>query len=76
MQVMKKVLIAAISLLFIYTAYIAVTIFLLPPISNLKDPKMSIPIQVKDWHGEHHSFLLGPKNRNWTPSARIPRGME
>jgi monofunctional biosynthetic peptidoglycan transglycosylase len=73
---MKKVLIATISLLLVYTAYIAVTVFLLPPVSGLKDPKMSMSIQVKDWHGEHHSFLLGPKNRNWTPSASIPAEMK
>jgi len=73
---MKKVLITIISLLLVYTAYIVVSVFLLPPVASLKDPKMNVSIQVKDWHGEHHSFLLGPKNRNWTPSASIPAEMK
>jgi len=73
---MKKVLIAVISLLLVYTAYVVVSVFLLPTVTSLKDPKMSMSIQVKDWHGEHHSFLLGPKNRNWTPSASIPAEMK
>jgi len=73
---MKKVLIAAISLLLVYTAYIAVSVFLLPPVAELKDPKKTRAIQVKDWHGELHSFLLGPGNRNWTPSASIPAEMK
>ena len=73
---MKKVLITAISLFLVYTAYIAVSLFLLPPVASLKDTKKNIAIQVRDWHGELHSFLLGPGNRNWTPSANIPVEMK
>jgi len=73
---MKRVFIAAFLLFLAYTAYIAVSIFLLPPVAELKDPKTNITIQIKDWHGEYHSFLLGPKNRGWTPSASIPAEMK
>lgn len=73
---MKKILVAVISVLFIYTAYLAVTISLLPSVAEIKDRKKNITIQVKDWHGDYHPFLLGPKNRDWTPSVSIPAEMK
>lgn len=73
---MKKAIITASLLFLAYSAYIALSLFLLPPVADLKEPKTSITIQVRDWHGEYHSFLLGPKNRDWTPSASIPAEMK
>lgn len=73
---MKKTFIALCLLLFVYIVYIAGSIFFLPPVSSLKNPKTSMTIQVKDWHGKYHPFLLGPKNRGWTPSSRIPAEMK
>jgi len=73
---MKKILLAVISVLFVYTAYLAVTISLLPSVAEIKDRKKNITIQVKDWHGDYHPFLLGPKNRDWTPSVSIPAEMK
>jgi monofunctional biosynthetic peptidoglycan transglycosylase len=73
---MKKVFLALLLLILAYAAYIAVSVFLLPPVSDLKDSKTNVTIPVKDWHGDYHSFMLGPKNRNWTPSASIPAEMK
>ena len=73
---MKKAFVAVCLLLLVYTAYIVTSLFLLPSVSTLNNPKKNMTIQVKDWHGKYHSFLLGPKNRNWTPSARIPAEMK
>lgn len=73
---MKKILLAVISVLFVYSAYLAVTISLLPSVAEIKDRKKNITIQVKDWHGDYHPFLLGPKNRDWTPSVSIPAEMK
>lgn len=73
---MKKYLIAAIALFFAYFAYIAVSLALLPSVSDLKNPKKSMTIQVKDWHGNYRPLLFGPKNRYWTPSASIPAEMK
>ena len=73
---MNKILFAVISALIAYTAYLAVSIVLLPPVADLKDRKKNLTIQVRDWHGEYHPFLLGPKNRDWTPSASIPAEMK
>lgn len=63
-------------LLTLYVTYLAVSLSLLPPVSDLKERKTSIEIQVRDWHGKYHPFLLGPKNRDWTPSASIPSEMK
>lgn len=37
---------------------------------------MNLTIQVKDWQGKDHPFVVGPKNRYWTPSASIPPEMK
>jgi monofunctional biosynthetic peptidoglycan transglycosylase len=60
----------------LYFLYIAVSIALLPPVSELKNRKISKTIQVKDWEGEYHPFVIGPKNRNWAPSGSIPSEMK
>src|SRR6185369_14152516 len=73
---MKRFFVAIIVIAFIYLSYLAVTIALLPPVSDLKDPRKTIQIQVKDWHGEYHPFLFGPKNKYWTPSSSIPAEMK
>ena len=33
-------------------------------------------IKVRDWKGNYHPFLVGPKNRYWTPSHSIPPEMK
>ncbi len=73
---MKKLLLGGILLLVLYFGYIVVTLALLPPVSSLADKKMNLTIQVRDWHGDEHPFLLGPQNRRWTPSGRIPPEMK
>jgi len=72
----KKLLLGGILLLVLYFGYIVVTLALLPPVSSLADKKTNLTIQVRDWHGDEHPFLLGPKNRRWTPSGRIPPEMK
>jgi len=73
---MKKILIGCSAILAIYCVYVAATLYSLPPVAALKDRKTNLTIQVKDWHGQYHQLLLGPKNRNWTPSAAIPAEMK
>jgi monofunctional biosynthetic peptidoglycan transglycosylase len=59
-----------------YLAYIGITLSLLPPVSDLADKRFSTTIQVRDWQGEYHPFVVGPKNFHWTPSSRIPPEMK
>ena len=59
-----------------YLLYIVVSLSLMQPVSDLADRKFTTTIQVKDWQGDFHPFVIGPKNRNWTPSKRIPPEMK
>lgn len=73
---MKKLITYILLACGVYLAYVVVSLVLLPPVSDLADKRYSTTIQVKDWQGEYHPFVVGPKNRNWTPSARIPAEMK
>ncbi len=73
---MKKILLYMFLAVSAYLAYVAISLSMMPPISNLADRKFNTTIQVKDWQGEYHPFVVGPKNRYWTPSARIPAEMK
>jgi monofunctional biosynthetic peptidoglycan transglycosylase len=73
---MKKAFWGFAVLVLVYAGYVAVSLSLLPPVAELRDKKASRTIQVKDWHGEYHGFVVGPKNRYWTPSGRIPPEMK
>lgn len=59
-----------------YLLYIIITLSMLPPVSDLANRRYTTTIQVKDWQGEYHPFVVGPKNRYWTPSAQIPPEMK
>jgi monofunctional biosynthetic peptidoglycan transglycosylase len=73
---MKKYLWLGAGALLIYLVYVAVSLYLLPPMAELRDRKTNLTIQVKDWHGEYHPLVVGPKNRYWTPSGSIPSEMK
>ena len=73
---MKKILLYISLALFCYLLYVVISLTFMPPIADLADKKFSTTIQVKDWQGEYRPYLVGPKNRYWTPSARIPAEMK
>ena len=73
---MKKIILYASLAIIAYLAYVGISLALLPPISDLADKKFNTTIQVKDWHGDYHPFVVGPKSRYWTPSSRIPSEMK
>jgi len=60
----------------LYLAYIVISVALLPPIKKLSDRKTNMTIEVRDWKGKERSFVLGPKNRYWTPLSRIAPEMK
>ncbi|WP_306535071.1 transglycosylase domain-containing protein [Geobacter sp.] len=72
----KKLLYLAIGAVVVYGAYIAVSLMFLPSVEELKNRRMNMTIQVRDWHGEYHPLTVGPKNRYWTPSGSIPAEMK
>lgn len=73
---MKKFIIAGVAFVSLYLGYIVVSLALLPPVSELADRKKSMEVEVRDWHGKQQPFVVGPKNRYWTPSGRIPPEMK
>ena len=60
----------------LYLCYVAISLYLLPPVTELKNKKLNLTIQVKDWQGKYHPLVVGPKNRYWTPLSRIPSEMK
>ena len=44
----------------------------LPDITPLKDPDTTLTIEVRDWRGETHPYLVGPKSPHWVPLETIP----
>ncbi|MFA7402551.1 MAG: biosynthetic peptidoglycan transglycosylase [Pelobacteraceae bacterium] len=73
---MKKLIFYTFLAVTAYLAYIAISLALIPPVSDLADKKFSTTIQVKDWQGDYHPFVVGPKNRTWSSSGRIPAEMK
>jgi hypothetical protein len=73
---MKKMIVVIAAAIVAYAAYIIISLALMPPVSELADKKINMNIQVKDWQGDYHPFVVGPKNRYWTPSGRIPAEMK
>lgn len=73
---MKKFLLGSGFIILLYLGYVVVSLALLPPVGSLANKKLNLTIDIRDWQGIEHSFLLGPKNRRWTPSSRIPPEMK
>lgn len=73
---MKKFIVSIAVVIIGYLVYIGISLALLPPLADLADKKFTTTVQVKDWQGEYHPFVVGPKNRYWTASSRIPAEMK
>lgn len=59
-----------------YALYLVVSLALLPPVAELRNPRHNLEVAVRDWQGTEHALLLGPKNPHWTPLERIPKAMQ
>lgn len=73
---MKRIIYLVVLAVIGYLAYIGISLTLMPPVSDLADKKFNTTIQVKDWQGNYHPFVVGPKNRYWTSSNNIPPEMK
>jgi len=60
----------------LYAVWIGIALYRLPSVAQLADPKTNLTIQVKDWQGKFHPFVVGPLNPWWTRSENIPSEME
>jgi len=63
-------------LIVLYAIHIGIALNNLPSVASLADRKMNLTIQVKDWQGKPHPFVVGPRNPWWTTSENIPAEME
>ena len=73
---LKKIILISVGIVILYAAYIAVSLISLPSVADLTNRRYSMTVQVKDWKGKYHPFIVGPKNRYWTPSENIPPEMK
>ncbi len=76
MKVVKWLVAIVLGLIILYALYIGIALYRLPSVVSLADRKLSLTIQVKDWQGKLHPFVVGARNPWWTPSERIPSEME
>jgi monofunctional biosynthetic peptidoglycan transglycosylase len=73
---MKRLVYISLGVLLVYAAYVGVSLLFLPPVEGLKDRRMNMTIQVRDWQGKFKPYVVGPKNRYWTPMDGIPPEMK
>ena len=76
MKAVKWLAVIILALICLYAAGIGVALSRLPPVSGLADQKMNMTIQVKDWRGKLHPFVVGPGNAWWTTAENIPPAMK
>jgi monofunctional glycosyltransferase len=76
LKIVKWLLFVVIGIIALYAAYIGLALFRLPSIENLADRTTDLTIQVKDWQGKSHPYVVGPNNSTWTPLERIPLDMK
>ena len=75
MKAVKWLTTIVLGVILLYAAWIVVALFRLPPVAELSDRKMNLTIQVKDWQGKIHPFVVGPRNPWWTTSENFPPEM-
>ncbi len=76
MKAVKWLAAIVLGAILLYAAWIGVALFRLPAVAGLVDPKMNLTIQVKDWRGKLHPFVVGPQNPWWTTAENIPPEMK
>jgi monofunctional biosynthetic peptidoglycan transglycosylase len=60
----------------LYAVYIGMKLYRLPSVAALADRSMNMTIQIRDWQGKPHPFVVGPRNPWWIQSESIPSEME
>lgn len=76
MKVLKWLAIVVLVGFALYALYIGIALYRLPSVAVLADRSTNLTIQVKDWQGKLHPFVVGPHNPRWTRSDSIPSEME
>lgn len=72
----RRASILAACLAILYIGYITISLALIPSPGALRNRRMNMTIQVRDWHGHYHPFVVGPRNHYWVPARSIPPEMK
>ncbi len=72
----RIVLLLSGGLLLLWMAWLGTSLLFLPSVATLKDPRKSYVVVVRDWNRKSRPFVLGPRNRRWTPIGAIPSSMK
>ena len=72
----KRILLILLILLVVMGGIVGYAFVSLPSVEPLKKRSSSMTIQVKDWQGNYHPFVVGPKNPYWTGGKSIPAEMK
>ena len=73
---LRGIALIAVGLIVAYAAWIGISLLFLPPVRSLANPRVSLVITVKDWNRKDHPFVLGPRNRFWTPISAVPSSLK
>ncbi|MDD2897874.1 MAG: transglycosylase domain-containing protein [Desulfuromonadaceae bacterium] len=76
MKIIKWLLLGVCGATVLYGLFIVMQLCRLPSVASLADRSMNLTIQVKDWKGKLHPFVVGPQNRWWAASKDIPPEMK
>ena len=73
---LRRIALVVAGLIVAYAGWIAISLYLLPPVASLAKPRVSLVITVKDWNRKDHPFVLGPRNPYWTPLSAVPSSLK
>jgi monofunctional biosynthetic peptidoglycan transglycosylase len=76
LKVLKWLAAIVIGGIVLYALYICIALYRLPSVAALADRTTNLTVQVRDWQGKLHPFVVGPRNPWWTGSDSIPSEME
>jgi len=72
----RSIAIAAAGLVVACAGWIGVSLLFLPSVASLSNRRASVVITVKDWNRKDRPFVLGPRNRYWTPVNAVPASLK
>jgi len=74
---MKRILFIGTGLtLLVSVLVVGIAFVSLPAVEPLRKRSYSMTIPVKDWQGNYHPFVVGPKNPYWVGGKSIPAEMK
>jgi monofunctional biosynthetic peptidoglycan transglycosylase len=76
LKVLKWLAVIVFGSIALYFVYIGIALYRIPAVALLADRTVNHTIQVKDWQGKLHPYIVGYQNPWWTPLEKTPSEME